>query len=331
MQKPQPDSAALTGLIAEITSVEQALFAPERAYLALLRATLAYTERGWEGAAALWDVFEASAEGLPDSLLVCFVPPHRDLFRVACDHSTLLQRLMTLTQQPVATRWQVTALGGFTCRVDGISCTLSPLHRALLVRLLDAGPQGLSVERLWEAVWGESILSTAALHQALRRLRIYTQIDVVVRDGFCAIQSPWEAIDYDVSRLEQTLAPPFTRESMQRAAALYRGDFLQSAPLSAALWADARRAYLQQRYLAALEQFARTIEAEAPELAIHYYQQALQIDGCREQTAMQLMRLAARFGNRSLVNTTFEQLTKSLHTLGVTPDSTTTALYQQLR
>jgi ATP/maltotriose-dependent transcriptional regulator MalT/DNA-binding SARP family transcriptional activator len=331
MRKPQPDPAALAALIAEATNVEQALFAPERAYLALLRVTLAYIESGWTAAATLWDAFEASAAGLPDSLLTCFIPPHRDLFRAAGHRSTLAQRLIALAQQPTSTRWQITALGGFACYLDGALCTLSPLHRALLVRLLDAGPQGLPVERLWEAVWGESVLSTAALHQALRRLRIYTQIDVVVRDGFCAIQSPWDAIDYDVSRIEQTLDAPLTRESMQRATALYRGDFLLSAPLNATFWADARRAYLQQRYLAALEQFARTIEAEAPELAIHYYQQALQIDGCREQTAMQLMRLAARFGNRSLVYTTFEQLTKSLHTLGVAPDSTTTALYQQLR
>jgi len=46
---------------------------------------------------------------------------------------------------------------------------------------------------------------------------------------------------------------------------------------------------------------ARAAERDAPQLAIHYYQQVLQVDGCREQTAAQLMRLAARFGNRSLV------------------------------
>jgi hypothetical protein len=43
-----------------------------------------------------------------------------------------------------------------------------------------------------------------------------------------------------------------------------------------------------------------------------------------------LMRLAARFGNRSLVNSTFEHLTGALRILGVSPTPTTTALFRQL-
>jgi DNA-binding SARP family transcriptional activator len=129
---------------------------------------------------------------------------------------------------------------------------------------------------------------------------------------------------------ELALEPPGNREAMQQAMALYRGEFLPGAPLSAALWVDTRRAHLQQRYLDALEQLARTVERDAPHLAIHYYQQVLQVDGCREQTATQLMRLAARFGNRSLVNATFEHLKGALRTLGATPEPATAALYQQL-
>ena len=110
----------------------------------------------------------------------------------------------------------------------------------------------------------------------------------------------------------------------------YRGDLLPSAPLSAALWADTRRTHIQQRYLDALEQLAQSAEHDAPHIAIHYYQQVLQIDGCRERTAAQLMRLAARFGNRSLVYTTFEHLKGSLRTLGATPEPATAALYRQL-
>jgi DNA-binding SARP family transcriptional activator len=87
---------------------------------------------------------------------------------------------------------------------------------------------------------------------------------------------------------------------------------------------------LQQRYLDALEQLAHTVEPDAPQLAIHYYQQVLQLDGCREQTAAKLMRLAARFGNRSLVAATFEHLKGSLRSLGATPEPATAALYQQL-
>jgi DNA-binding SARP family transcriptional activator len=221
-------------------------------------------------------------------------------------------------------------LGAFTCLVDGIACDLSPLHRALLVRLLDAGSQGLTVERLWESVWGDSPISMPALHQALRRLRVQTGLSAAARDGYCTIRSAWDAIHYDVRVFEQALAAPLNRDAMQRAIALYHGDFLPSAPLSAALWADTRRAHLQQRYLDALEQLANSAERDAPHLAIHYYQQVLQIDGCREQTAAQLMRLAARSGNRSLVNATFEHLKGALRTLGAAPEAATAALYQQL-
>ena len=255
---------------------------------------------------------------------------HQALVVAAASADRLARRLLGLLRQPSPTRWRIATLGSFACLVDGQECELSPLHRALLVRLLDAGPGGLPVERLWEAVWGESELSMPALHQALRRLRVQTGLAVAARDGHCAIRTAWEAIDYDVRRFEQAIQPPIEREVAQQAIALYRGEFLPGAPLSAAMWVETRRAHLQERYLDALEQLARAVEREAPQLAIHYYQQVLQVDGCREQTAAQLMRLAARFGNRSLVNATFEHLKGALRTLGTAPEPATAALYQQL-
>lgn len=100
--------------------------------------------------------------------------------------------------------------------------------------------------------------------------------------------------------------------------------------MSAGLWVEARRAHLQQRYLDAIEQYARSIEHEAPQQAMFHYQHVLQIDGCREHTAAQLMRLAARYGNRTLVNSTFEHLKGALRALGAAPEPGTAALYQQL-
>ncbi|KPV49374.1 transcriptional regulator, partial [Kouleothrix aurantiaca] len=242
----------------------------------------------------------------------------------------LAQRLRGLLHVANPIRWHIRTLGAFSCQVAGEECELSPLHRALLVRLLDAGPAGLAVERLWEAVWGDTELSMPALHQALRRLRVQTGLPVAARDGHCAIRGSWGAIDYDVRRFEDALAPPLVRERAQAAVALYQGEFLPGAPLSASLWADTRRALLQERYLNTLEQLASAAERDTPQLAIHYYQQVLQVDGCREQTAAQLMRLAARYGNRSLVNTTFEHLKGALRSLGAAPMPATAALYQQL-
>jgi ATP/maltotriose-dependent transcriptional regulator MalT len=330
LQQPHPPWAEIADMAAAASAVEAYLSGIERAYLTLLRASLTCERTGWPRAAAEWQSFEVRAAAIPDALLLRFVPAHRRIFAMAGAHSPLAQRLLEVVERPSPRRWKITALGAFACLVDDTASDLSPLHRALLARLLDAGPQGLTVERLWEAVWGDSEISMSALHQALRRLRVQTGLAVAARDGHCAVRSPWEAIDYDVREFERALDTPADREAMQRAIALYRGDFLPSAPLSAALWADTRRAHLQQRYLDALEQLAQSAERDAPHMAIHYYQQVLQIDGCRERTATQLMRLAARFGNRSLVNATFEHLKGSLRTLGAAPEPATAALYQQL-
>ncbi len=326
----RPNMAQVAELAAEATEATPYLSAPEYAALALLDGLIAHDQAGWPAARAAWAEFEARAARLPETLLARFVRPHQRLFEAAAHEAPLASRLLASLRQPSPTRWKITALGSFTCLADGEPVDLSPLHRALLVRLLDAGPAGLSVERLWEAVWGESELSMPALHQALRRLRVQTGLAVAARDGHCAIRSPWEAIDYDVRRFELALEPPIDRAVVQRALGLYRGDFLPAGPLNAALWIEPRRAHLQERYLDALEQLAVEVEREAPQLAIHYYQQVLQVDGCRERTAAQLMRLAARFGNRSLVNATFEHLKGALRTLGATPEPATAALYQQL-
>jgi ATP/maltotriose-dependent transcriptional regulator MalT/DNA-binding SARP family transcriptional activator len=330
LHQPRPNLYDLADLAAEATAAEPYLSAPERAYLALLRATLTFERSGWPRAAAEWETFTSRAANLSDALLLRLVPPHQRVFESAAASSALARRLVDILKQPAPSHWQISMLGSFACLIDSVPCDLSPLHRALLARLLDAGPQGLTVERLWESVWGDSEISMAALHQALRRLRVQTSLAVAARDGHCAIRSSWDAIEYDVRAFEQALEQPINREAVQRVIALYRGDFLPSAPLSAALWVDTRRAHLQQRYLDALEQLAHAAERDAPQMAIHYYQQVLQVDGCREQTAAQLMRLAARFGNRSLVNATFEHLKGALRTLGAQPEPSTAALYQQL-
>src|SRR5690606_34995797 len=142
----------------------------------------------------------------------------------------------------------------------------------------------------------------------------------------CAVQSPWERIDYDVQELEALIARRLTPESLGRATSLYLGPFLVGAPASAALWADARRAQIEQRYLDALEQLALALEEAAPHQAIDSYQQILQIDPCREYTASQLMRLAAHFGNHTLISTTFEHLLAALRTIDAEPAPTTVAL-----
>lgn len=328
--QPRPDLGYVSVLSGEATAYEAYLSETERAYAALLRAELVFTRSGWHRAQVEWESFAARAATLPELLLLRYVAPHRRLFEAAAPHTSFAARAIEALRRPEPSRWRVTALGGFECLVDGKPVDLSQLHRALLVRLLDAGPQGLAVERLWEAVWGDDEISMPALHQALRRLRLQTGLAASAREGAVAIRSGWPSIEYDVRELERALETPTQREAVQRAVSLYRGDFLPGAPLSATLWADARRAHLQQRYLDALEHYAAVVERESPQQAMHYYQQVLQVDGCREHTAAQLMRLAARYGNRTLVTATFEHLKGALRALGTAPEPATAALYQQL-
>lgn len=140
-----------------------------------------------------------------------------------------------------------------------------------------------------------------ALHQALRRLRVQTGLPVAARDGHCAIRGSWGAIDYDVRRFEDALAPPLARERAQAAVALYQVRSFCRARRSAPACGPIPAGRCCRSATNTLEQLASAAERDTPQLAIHYYQQVLQVDGCREQTAAQLMRPAARYGNRSLV------------------------------
>jgi DNA-binding SARP family transcriptional activator len=326
IRRPRPDLDRLAENAAEAASAESLLRTSERAYLALLRAALSYEQGGWAKAIDAWGAFEARAASLPEALLRHFVLPYQRVLSAAAASSALARHLLETTEIPAQIRWQITALGSFACLADGVPCDLSPLHRALLVRLLEAGPAGLTVERLWEEVWGDTDIRMAALHKALARLREQSGLAMAARAGHCAIDSDWATIDYDALTFERALAAPASRQELERAVALYHGDFLPGAAPSATLWVDRRRSLLQQLYLDALDQLARQIEGDDPKQAIQHYQHILQIDGCREQTATQLMRLAARQRNHALVNATFEQLEGALRTLGATPEPATIAL-----
>jgi ATP/maltotriose-dependent transcriptional regulator MalT/DNA-binding SARP family transcriptional activator len=326
LQQHNHSAASLAKLVQVAASVEPVLQMPERAYLALLQARLLFEQQGWAQAVEAWRKFEAQAAKLPAALLRYFVPSHERIFRAAAGSSALALHLLETTNIPATIRWHIAVLGNFVCLVDTHSCDLSPLHRALLVRLLDAGPAGLTVERLWEEVWGDTDIRMAALHKALARLREQTGLALAARAGHCVIESAWDAITYDVQAFERSLATFANRQDLEQAVALYHGDFLPGAAPSAALWVDRRRSHVQQLYLDALEQLAQLIEDDEPKQAIQHYQHILQIDGCREETAAQLMRLAARQRNHALVNATYEQLEGALRTLGASPEPATIAL-----
>ncbi|MCU0493114.1 MAG: transcriptional regulator, partial [Chloroflexaceae bacterium] len=184
----------LEHLIEQVAPLAGLLNTVERSYLLLLRTHVAYMVAGWQQARQLWLAFETQAAAISSALLLAFSQTHQQLFALAATESALARRFTTSAEAAPTCCWQIKVLGPFACTVGEQLCELSPLYRAVLVRLLDAGSGGLAVERLWEAIWGEAELSMAALHQALRRLRMYTRLEISIREGICSIRTPWQQI-----------------------------------------------------------------------------------------------------------------------------------------
>lgn len=314
------DVAAIAPLLDEAQDAAATLLPPEQAVLQILQSA----RRRMEGQAD----DDAPTVDLPDTLLQRLAPRLRAVFEATASDLPLAHRMLTQFAGP---RWDIVTLGQFSCRNDGILCTLSALHRTVLVRLLDVGPGGLDQERLWEDVWDEEEIRLAALRKAVSRVRDQTGLPISIQAGHYNIaRDAWDFIAYDAHTFERLLIETADKEALKRAVEHYGGEFLPGAALSALRWVDARRTYLQQRYLDALERLGAQHEAQNPGQAIHYYQRVLQIDGCREQTAIQLMRLAARFGNHSLVSATFEQLTEALRTIDARPSTEIKTLHREL-
>jgi ATP/maltotriose-dependent transcriptional regulator MalT/DNA-binding SARP family transcriptional activator len=320
--------ATLKPQLAELTTLNAMLGPIEQAALLLLQAEHAHQQGHNEQID--WSQLQRMVSPLPDALFQPFIAPHKNLLASAPATLGLAQRV-ALPRKASAFRWSVRGLGNFSCLLDDQPCHLSVLHRAIVVRLLDAGPAGLSVERLWEDVWGDEHVSQSAVHKAFSRIRKQTELEAVASHGHCSIRSDWQQISYDVQRFERALAEPPGIDALQRAISSYGGEFLLGAVASAHTWAEARRNYLQQRYLNAMEQLALIYEQTTPEEAILLYQQVLQIDPRREQTANRLMELAAQIGNRALVASTYSRLNDALESINLTPLPSTVSLYRHLR
>jgi DNA-binding SARP family transcriptional activator len=319
---------SLTDTLCAIETVEHSLTPAESTALRLLRATLLLEQKGWEAAAVWWEACESAAVELPEDMLVALYRPHRQLIKTAELHGSNLARKL-LPRLPRV--WRIQTLGDFSCIIDGSHRTLKPLYQALLVRIVDAGPGGVTIAQLIEDIWGGRDIAMSGVHQALRRLREETGLHVSIHNGRCAIWEAefWAQIRYDVREFEQALRPPLTPNDIDRAIQLYHGDFFSCAWIEAEAWADRRREALRNRFVDALEAYGQSLESSDPRRSIDVYTQALRIDGTREPVVIGLMNLAGRFGNTVLLHTTFEQHRHALRKIGVDPEENTLSAYQQ--
>ncbi len=124
---------------------------------------------------------------------------------------------------------------------------------------------------------------------------------------------------------------------MAAAVALYRGDFLAGFYLDGSpafeQWALLERERLRTLAIAAYQQLVdQAATAGHLEAAASHAQRLLQLDPWHEPTHRHLMRLLAQAGQRSAALAQYETCRTLLAAeLGVAPDETTTALYEQIR
>lgn len=125
--------------------------------------------------------------------------------------------------------------------------------------------------------------------------------------------------------------------SLAKAAALYRGDFLEGLDLDGCadfeLWLVAERERWRQREELVLNSLiAHNAEKGTLEEALRYAQRLLDFAPWREETHCQVMRLLAEQGQRSAALAQFAACCRALDTeLGVVPTADTVALYEQIR
>lgn len=118
-------------------------------------------------------------------------------------------------------------------------------------------------------------------------------------------------------------------ESYEKALALYRGDFMQSAYDE---WVDEHRSYYREQYLRILESLAAAAEKTKEwSRALDLAHQILRDDSFREDIHCTIMRAHAALGNRVAVKEQYESLRKLLRAeLGVEPVAETQKIYREL-
>ncbi len=128
-----------------------------------------------------------------------------------------------------------------------------------------------------------------------------------------------------------------TKGRFANAVALYKGDFLDGFYIDGSpafeQWALMERERLRNLVVSAYQQLVIQATAQDQlELAIEYSERLLQLEPWHEPTHRQLMRLLAQTGRRASALAQYAVCCKMLDTeLGVLPDETTTALYEQIR
>jgi DNA-binding SARP family transcriptional activator len=214
--------------------------------------------------------------------------------------------------------------------------------RALLFYLLCYAPCAKSEVGL--ALWPEASQAQlrSCFHSALYHLRrVLGSADWIhFENQRYVFQRTAASCWFDVEVFEAHLVsaqqawqqqPEAALEHYRQAIALYRGDFLQDCDEEA--WLVSRRQTLRQGYLNALLTIGRCLFTQQQYAqAAEAYRQIIASEPFHEEAHRELMRCAARMGDRPQAVRHFQQLHARLSDeLGVAPASETLALLARLR
>jgi TolB-like protein len=237
--------------------------------------------------------------------------------------------------------FQVQLLGRFALRSaagDEIAVP-SKKGQALIAVLALADGAPVPREQLTGLLWSErgEAQARGSLRQALTALR---RVFEGVAPSPLVIEADHVALDLDTAEVDavaaSALAAGESADDLERAASLYRGEFLAGLQVRDPAfddWLAAERRRVQRQLLEVLGRLLATHEAEGQEKqAIVTAERLLTQDPLSESTHRALMRLYAQTGERTQALGQYRLCREALEReLGVAPDPATEALYREIR
>ena len=214
---------------------------------------------------------------------------------------------------------------------DGRDVTLPGRKmRALLACLALPPGRAWPREQLTALLWGDRDEEQArgSLREALVKLRRHVGESRVLRANRETVSLDPTIVCIDAvefARLAQA-------GELERAAELYRGEFLEGLSLPDAAFEDWRLVERTRLHDLAVDVFSKLLASQDGALAIRTAQRLLQIDPLREETHRRLMALYAAAGDRSRAIRQYQICRDGLKgDVGVAPSSETEALHRQIR
>ena len=204
-----------------------------------------------------------------------------------------------------------------------------------------------SKDAILDAFWPDAELTTAEknfyptmslIRKALNSSQPVKQNFLVYRDGEYLLDPAFsyridlEEFDRLVAEGEAALRSrnqEVVTDCFERAAALYRGEFMQGVYDD---WVEEQRSYYREQHTRLLETLAKAaLKAEDWSRALHYAQRILRDDSFREDVHALMMRAHAALGNRVAVRQQYEELRQLLREeLGVEPTAETQRVYREV-